>query len=146
MHYHASQALEAVSLVGIRALVGWFCVGHVVSRRATCCPCVSCGAVLGAVKRWEGSCRRRGMLGTRGTRLWKQLPACIVCMLSEAPAQSVEASVGEEERIRARIEVIGQDNYSSRTGQRRKELCQIRWYIDQEQETVGIGTVSRWGR
>ena len=40
-------------------------------------------------------------------------------MLSKAPAQSVEASVGEEERIRARIEVIGQDNYSSRTGQTR---------------------------
>ena len=67
-------------------------------------------------------------------------------MLSEVPAQSVEASVGEEERIRARIEVIGQDNYSSRTGQKRKELCQTRWYIDREQETVGIGTVSRRGR
>ena len=66
-------------------------------------------------------------------------------MLSEAPAQSAEASVGEEEHICARIEVVGQDNYSSRTGQRRKELCQIRWYIDQEQETLSIGVVSGWG-
>jgi hypothetical protein len=40
--------------------------------------------------------------------------------------------VGEEEHIRARIEVVGQDNYSSRIGQRRKELCQIRWSIDRE--------------
>ena len=41
-------------------------------------------------------------------------------MLSEAPAKSAEASVGEEEYIRARIEVVGQDNYSSRTGQKGK--------------------------
>src|SRR5262245_63159649 len=87
-----------------------------VSRRVTCCPCVSCGSVLGAAERWERDCCRGGMLRTRGTRSWKQLPACIVRMLSEAPAESVEASVGEEERIRARIEVIGQDNYSSRKG------------------------------
>src|SRR5262245_60673431 len=51
----------------------------------------------------------------RGTRPWKQLPICIVCMLSEAPAESAEASMREEERIRARIEVVGPDNYSSRT-------------------------------
>jgi hypothetical protein len=41
-------------------------------------------------------------------------------MLYEAPAKSAEVSVGEEEHIRARIEVIGQDNYSSRTGQKGK--------------------------
>jgi hypothetical protein len=45
-------------------------------------------------------------------------------MLSEA-AQSVKASVGEEERIRARIEVIGQDNYSSRTGQKGKSYVEF---------------------
>ena len=68
-----------------------------------------------------------------------------MCMLSEAPAKSAEASVGEEERIRARIEVIGQDNYSSRTSTERKELCRIHWYIDQEQEPAGIGGVSGRG-
>ena len=61
----------------------------------------------------------------RGTRLWKQLPACIVCMLSEAPAKSAEASVGEEEDIRARIEVVGQDNYSSRTRQKGKSYVKF---------------------
>ena len=46
-------------------------------------------------------------------------------MLSEALAQSVEASVGEEEHIRARIEVVGQDNYSSRTGQKGKSYVKF---------------------
>ena len=46
-------------------------------------------------------------------------------MLSEALAGSIEASVGEEERIRARIEVIGQDNYSSRTEQKGKSYVEF---------------------
>jgi len=108
MRSHQSQAIANVPMAGTGAMVGWSCIGHVVSRRAMYCPCVSCGAVLGAAK----------------------------------PA---EASAGEEEHIRARIEVVGQDNYSSRTEQRRKELCQIRWYTDRKQETASIGVVSGQG-
>jgi hypothetical protein len=46
-------------------------------------------------------------------------------MLSEAPAQSGEASLGKEEYIYARIEVVGQDNYSSRTGQKGKSYVKF---------------------
>jgi hypothetical protein len=33
--------------------------------------------------------------------------------------------VGEEDQIRARIEVVGQDNYSSRTGQKGKSYVEF---------------------
>src|SRR5262245_13214321 len=118
MHEHQSPAIRSVPLAGTGALVGVLRrayrieVGNVLPMRIMRSRARRCKAVGGLLLQ-AGHAPY-----ARGTRPWKQLPACIVCMLYEAPAKSAEASVGEEEHIRARIEVVGQDNYSSRTGQK----------------------------
>src|SRR6185436_19375986 len=45
-------------------------------------------------------------------------------MLPKAPAGSAQETAGEKENIRTRIEVVGQDSYSSRTGQKGKRYVE----------------------